>query len=115
MLADEILTYNSEVEAPLGKVGRVGLFGSIQSMTLSQDCLHQQSEFILLAYCIIRKRTMSCLNHYTFPPKTSSPMIKQAAVEIVRELRSSADIGAILAKANRLVLYATGVERCLVI
>lgn len=42
-------------------------------------------------------------------------MIKQAAVEIVRELRSSADIGAILAKANRLVLYATGVERCLVI
>lgn len=53
MLADEIMTYNSEVKAPFGKVGRVGLFGSIQSMTLSQDCLHQQSKFILLAYYTI--------------------------------------------------------------
>jgi hypothetical protein len=40
-------------------------------------------------------------------------MIKQAAVEMVRELRSSADIGAmILPRANRLVLPTTGAERC---
>lgn len=51
--------------------------------------------------------------NYTFPPRTSSPMIKQAAVEMVRELRSSADIGAmVLPRANRLVLPTTGAERC---
>jgi hypothetical protein len=43
-------------------------------------------------------------------------MIKQAAVEIVRELRSSADTGAMIRpKANRLVLLATGTERWRVI
>lgn len=54
--------------------------------------------------------------YYTFPPRTSSPMIKQAAVEIVRELRSSADTGAMIRpRANRLVLFAMGTERWQVI
>lgn len=56
MLAGEIVTYNSEVEAPFGKVGRVSLFGSIQSMTLYQDCLHQQSRLITLAYLYNMKK-----------------------------------------------------------
>lgn len=87
-------TYDSKRETPFRHVSRVCLHGisSLDSRsTHSKLCCSRRQSGNHISISLEHKVSVQ----FTFPPRTSSPMIKQAAVWIVRALRSSA-VAAIL-------------------
>jgi hypothetical protein len=108
--------YNSQTKTPLGKVVRVRLQFGVSSVfrpftpgSSHVLGLHDAASRHQSAFCR-RIRPLRPHSRPAFPPSTSSPMIKHAAVWIFRAARSAAVIPGVVVVPEAMVLRSVAAE-----